>query len=55
MCPRICAWCKRVLGYVEPYEDSKPTHTICKACNKECFPEDEGGDACTTTDTLNTT
>lgn len=57
MCPRICSWCKRVLGYVEPYEDSRPTHTMCKACQKEYFPEpeDEEGDACTTTDSLNVT
>ena len=39
MCPRICSWCKRVLGYVEPYEDSRPTHTLCEACKKEYFPE----------------
>ena len=50
MCPRMCAWCKRVLGYIEPYDDPRPTHTICKACKKEYFPENEGGDACSTTD-----
>lgn len=50
MCIRICAWCKRVLGHVEPYDNNKPTHTICKACNKEYFPTHEGGDECTITD-----
>lgn len=51
MTVRICAWCKRVLGHVEPYEDHSPTHGMCLACSKEYFPDDEeGGDVCSITD-----
>lgn len=44
MTVRLCAWCKRVLGHVEPYEDHSVTHTICLACNKECFSESDDKD-----------
>jgi len=39
MCVRICGWCKRVLGYVQPYEDPRATHTICCACKEKHSPK----------------
>ena len=36
---RICAWCGKVLGEKEPFNDNSTTHSICKDClakaNKE--------------------
>ena len=53
---RMCAWCDTVLGYVEPYENDKPTHTVCIKCKKIHFPDkelEEGGDVCTAIDSQN--
>lgn len=36
---RVCAWCKTILGYKEPYDDHDITHSICLPCNEEYFPE----------------
>ena len=29
---RICAWCKKVMGVVEPATDGRVTHGICPTC-----------------------
>ena len=31
---RVCAWCKRVLGFKEPLDNPETTHTICEQCVK---------------------
>ncbi len=38
---RICAWCKQILGEVEPLENKDPTHTICIKCQPQ-FLVDNG-------------
>lgn len=30
-----CAWCKCLLGFKEPYDDTRTTHGICKPCANE--------------------
>lgn len=29
---RICSWCSTSIGEVEPLDDKRVTHSICKAC-----------------------
>ncbi len=29
---RVCAWCKKVIGEKEPFEDKSVTHGICQDC-----------------------
>lgn len=36
---RQCAWCKKVLGEVAPYNDTRTTHGICEACLKKEMQE----------------
>ena len=31
---RLCAWCKRLLGFKEPLDDARTTHGICEECLK---------------------
>ena len=37
---RVCAWCKRVLGFKEPLDNSGTTHGICEQCEKAWHPQD---------------
>lgn len=32
---RICAWCGKDMGKVEPYEDKASTHGMCEACRQK--------------------
>ena len=36
----ICAWCKRVMGDKEPFDDKSITHTICPKCLKDLEGEE---------------
>jgi len=36
---RRCAWCKEILGVVEPLDDERFTDGICARCQTEHFPE----------------
>lgn len=36
---RICAWCNTILGEKAPFEDKRPTHTICVRCANEINPD----------------
>ena len=29
---RVCAWCHKVLGTIEPLSDTSLTHGICELC-----------------------
>lgn len=31
---RLCAWCGRYLGDTDPLGDPRPTHGICRGCEK---------------------
>ena len=37
---RVCAWCKRVLGFKEPLDNPGLTHGICEQCTKVWHPHD---------------
>ena len=37
---RVCAWCKRVLGFKEPLANPETTHGICEQCTKIWYPHD---------------
>lgn len=36
---KVCAWCKKDCGEVEPFEDGSITHGICNEC-REKSPEE---------------
>ena len=42
---RWCSWCDKKLGEIEPLEDKRITHGICKECRDKHFPKqgDENG------------
>ena len=29
---RVCAWCKKVMTDVEPFDDDRTTHGMCDEC-----------------------
>ena len=33
----VCAWCTQIIG-TKPSVAPEPTHTICPACLRRCFP-----------------
>lgn len=34
---RVCMYCDRVYGEIEPYDDESSTHGICNGCMDEYF------------------
>jgi hypothetical protein len=38
---RVCAWCKKGFGEIEPLDDDSITHTICPECAVKLEGEDE--------------
>lgn len=34
---RICAWCQKDMGEIEPFEDKSITHGICPECKEQFF------------------
>ena len=32
---RVCSWCNKHLGEVEPKEDVRITHGICESCSEQ--------------------
>jgi len=36
---RVCAWCKKTLGYRKGGAKGSITHTICRKCESKHFPK----------------
>ena len=37
---RQCAWCKKILGEIEPLDNHETTHGICEECADKLERED---------------
>src|SRR3990167_2807613 len=38
---RICSWCKKIMGTIEPINDPTPTHGICPECSRKLEEEEK--------------